>query len=910
MNRFKNTLFIVLLSLITFSLKAQNIYPYLHAATPNSIYITWKTSNVSTESLVEYGTSPGNLTQQVNGTTEIWSDQGYPNNYYYHIVHLTNLDPNTEYYYTVTSGTQNSQEYSFKTLPNPGMASSADGHVRFLVFGDNQIKSQPRFDTLMVQAKRKCVEKFGNDINDAITSILMVGDQVDVGTLDHYEFVHFAKSKYLSPEFSISTVVGNHETYGTLGMNAYYDHFFYDSLSYQGIYSGNENYYAYQAGNALIINLSTEHTGAQQFNWLQSVVNATNADATVSWIITLAHRPYQAEQYVGDISTWIRNTVMPFLATSPKFALHFGAHHHLYARGQLREQAAYHVISGGSAWDQYWGMGSETDFDDVQKTISQWAYQLVDIDVAANTMDVEVYAVGSIYGHKNNQLIDKFHRKLGLEAPLTPAIVHNFEDSLDLPLIVSSSNFVSNAGELLNSSQFQVSQSSTFSILEKNVYRDFENLFGPAGSPDTSQNLNLGVNILNLEIAAGQLPIGWHYIRVRHRDQNLNWSLWSSIDSFYVASGIVLDPSLALDQSVYELSDTIFASYSNGPGLPTDWIGIYALNDVPGGPPATSWDYVSGVSGILPFQLTVPGQYFAAFFTNDGYTEIAPRVYFYIGPKPVVTTNQSMYASGMEVTVSYTSAPAFSGDWIGVYKVGQDPLSIAPVQMALVTSGLTAGDKIFAGLTDGYYFTNYFLNGGYSEPGDRAYFQVGDTITQLFIDQSIYNIGEYITATWIDAPGLPKDWIGIFDSLANPQVDPLISYTYFEGQTTGTKVLQDTVLPQNTGSYFISIFTNDSYTEVSNRRYFRVIDTLTQVSELNGNTPVKIFPNPSNSQFNIQCIYPIEKIELLNSNGQVVFATRNISDQKFSLISHQLPPGVYQLKVFTRMTYVLKIVVE
>lgn len=910
MHRLKNFVLVAFITFISVNLNAQSIYPYLHAATPNSIYITWKTSNLSTQSLVEYGINAGSLTQQTNGTTEIWSDQGYPNNYYYHVVHLTNLQPNTEYYYKVTTGTLSSQEYSFKTLPNPGMASTTDGHIRFLVFGDNQIKSQPRFDTLMVEAKRKCQEKFGQDINNAITSILMVGDQVDVGTLDHYEFVHFDKSKYLSPLLSISTVVGNHETYGTLGMNAYYNHFYYDSLAYQNIYSGNESYYAYQAGNTLIINLSTEQTSAQQFTWLQNVVNAANNDPTVTWIITLAHRPYQAEQYVGDISTWIRNTVMPFMSTSPKSVLHFGAHHHLYARGQLKNNPIYHVISGGSAWDQYWGMGTETDFDDVQKTISQWAYQLVDIDVINNTLDVEVYSVGSIYGQKENQLIDHFHRKLNLAAPQTPNIIHNFTDSLDLPLTLSSSAFASTVAEELNSTQFQVSQSTAFSVLEKDIYRDFENLFGPAGSPDTSANINLGVNILDYTIPTGQLPIGRHYVRVRHRDQNLNWSSWSVTDSFYVESGLVLDPTLSLDNTVYLLNDTIYTSYSNGPGLSTDWIGIYGINDTPGNVTSTAWNYTSGTSGILNFQINTPGQYYAAFFTNDGYTEIAPRVNFYVGPKPVVTTTQTMYPTASNVVVNYTSAPAFQADWIGVYKVGQDPQQLAAVQVALVTAGQSSGVKTFAGLADGYYFASYFLNGTNAEPSDRAYFQVGDTITQLFIDQSIYNVGEYITATWIDAPGIPKDWIGIFDSLANPQFDPLISYAYFNGQTAGTKTLTDTLLPQNPGSYFISIFTNDSYTEVSNRRYFRVIDSLALTPEINGNSPVKVFPNPSNSQFNIQCVYPIEKMELLNNSGQVVFATRNVNNQKFSLVSHQLPRGVYHLKVYTRMTYTLKIVVE
>ena len=906
----KNLICLLTVVLSSYYAAAQTVFPYLSSVTPNSIFITWKTSN-QTQSLVEYGNVSGLLTNQVNGNCAIWSDNGYPNNYYYHTVKLTGLLPNTKYFYKVTSGSFTSQEYSFRTLPLPGNATSANGHLRFLVFGDNQIKSQPRFDTMMVQAKRKITEKFGNNFNDSITSILMVGDQVDVGTLDHYENVHFSKSKYLSPYFSISTVVGNHETYGTLGMSAYYNHFNYDSLNYQGISAGNEDYYAYQAGNVLFINLNTESTTAAQFSWLQSVINAANSDNTVDWIVSLAHRPYQAEQYVGDISTWIRNTVVPFLKTSPKYALHFGAHHHIYARGQLKENPVYHVISGGTAWDQYWGMATEQDFDDVQKTISQWGYQIVDIDVVNNVMDVETYSCGSIYNYRNNVLIDKFHRKLGLENPETPTISSVFPDSVELPLTINSSAFVSNADELLNTTEFQVSQTDLFTTLELDVLRDFENLYGSAGNPDSSTDQNLGVNILNYTIDSGEVPNGWHYVRARHRDRNLNWSNWSPIDSFLVVGSVLSDPILSLDQISYELSDTINASYANGPGIATDWIGIYAIEDQPGNVSSTTWSYVNGTSGVLDFQLTQPGQYFSAFFTNDGYTEIAPRVYFYAGPIPVVTTDTSIYALSDTVHVYVENAPGFTNDWVGVYKVGQTPGTTASISWQY-TNGESIDSLDFTGLPKGYYFANYFLQDEFQEAGERVYFQVGDSITQLFIDNSIYNLGEYITATWLDGPGITKDWLGIFNALDNPQTDPLISYTYFDGLPAGTKVLQDTALPTSPGNYFISLFTNDSYTEVSNRCYFTVVDTtiVALPKDVDGNSPVKIYPNPSSGNAIIECVYPIEKLEVMNSAGQVVFKTRNVNDQHFTLLNQQLPPGVYFIRIYTRMTYTLKLVVE
>ena len=67
----------------------------------------------------------------------------------------------------------------------------------------------------------------------------------------------------------------------------------------------------------------------------------------------------------------------------------------MYARGQLRDSAMYHIISGAASWDQFWGQSTEVDFDDVQKTIDYWAYQIVDLDLQARRMEVECYAIGS-----------------------------------------------------------------------------------------------------------------------------------------------------------------------------------------------------------------------------------------------------------------------------------------------------------------------------------------------------------------------------------------------------------------------------------------------------------------------------------------------------------------------------------
>ncbi|MCW4468977.1 fibronectin type III domain-containing protein [Flavobacterium sp. MFBS3-15] len=908
--------YLFLMVLCGIGVKAQTLFPYLQAPSQTSIYVNWKTSS-NPESIVEYGTSADALTNIVNGTNTVMSDTGYPANYFYHTVQVTGLTANTKYYYRIRTGNDTSAVYSFKTLPLPGQAATADGHLRFLVLGDNQMRNEPRFDSLVSAAKRKIAEKWGseNDPADNIALTVMVGDQVDVGTLDHYENVHFKKNKGLSGYLPIQTLVGNHETYGTLAMQAYYDHYILDGMSYQGISSGTENYYANQVGNTLFIAMDTEHTSAAQLAWVAQVVEAADNDATVDWIISLGHRPYQAEQYVGDISPWVRNNAMPLLTASSKHILHIGAHHHLYHRGQLKNTPTYQIISGGVAWDQYWGMAVEQNFDDVQKTISNWIYQIIDIDVNNGTFDVEAYSIGSVYQWKNNQLMDEFHRYLGLEAPAQPQITNQLNgNDVELPLTLETTTYATESGQELNSTQFMIGKTQDFSIIEKDVYRDYEDLFGPVGTQvDSTANINLNVDITKLTLASGDMPNGQYFVKARHRDRNLNWSEWSEVKSFNIINSTFANTLIQLDTLAYLPNTPIIVSFSDTPGNSTDWIGLYRNDQTPGSAsPSQLWAYTGGqVSGTHTFTngLTQPGWYYAALFENDGYTEIADRIYFYVGPNVVLTTSQPAYQTGETVTVNFIDAPHLAQDWIGIYKVGHVPGQVNSTDWDYVTSA--QGSFTYSGLADGYYYAQYLLQDGYNAVGEKAFFQIGTMITQLAINKTVYNLNENIIATWTDAPGIIKDWIGIYHEGDEPNVDPLVSYTYFDGQPEGTMALPEDKLPTEPGGYFIVIFTDDSYNEVSNRISFQVDNTAGN-EEWQGQDALIVYPNPAKAgeRTFIKSKYRIDQIDMFDMTGNLFYTSKNVEDYNFSLINQSLPTGTYILKVHSNKVYTVKIIVN
>ncbi|MDH6253113.1 hypothetical protein M2347_002840 [Chryseobacterium sp. H1D6B] len=894
----------------------QALFPYLQNPAPNSMIVNWKTSS-NNETTVLYGNSPSNLNVTVTGSTNIFSDTGYNNNYYYHTAKIVNLQPNTKYYYKIKTGTSESAVYNFRTLPLPGQPVTADGKIRFLIMGDNQIKAEPRYDTLTLNAFKKLKQKFGagSDPSDNVALTFMVGDQVDVGTLDHYENVHFKKNINLSPYLPIQTTVGNHETYGTMGMNSYYAHFYIDEIKYKNISSGNENYYAQQAGNVLFISLSSEHTGAAQQTWLQQILDAANNDSTVDWIISLSHRPYQAEQYVGDISTWVRNNAVPMMTASPKYLMHVGAHHHLYHRGQLKNTPNYQLISGGVAWDQYWGMSTEQDFDDVQKTLTDWTYQIVEVDVANGKVDVECYSIGGVYTKKNNELIDTFHRYKNQQKPAKPSITNTFSAPIGLPLTLNGSAFSSPNAELLNTTQFLVSKAADFSVIEKEFYRDYENWFGQDGAPDKTKNLNAGVDITKVTFPANSISNGIYYVKTRYRDRNLEWSDWSDVKQFEITGSVVSNPTFALDASEYLPSTEIKAVYTGGPGNLKDWVGIYKKGQTPASSVAQSFLYTNGQTAgtaVFPNGLVNKGQYFAGFFANDGYSEITPRKNFYVGPKVQLQATADTYPVGGTVKINFSNGPNLVKDWIGIYKMGQTPGTNTSATYQYVTTA--SGLLNFTGLPKGYYFAQYFLEDGYTAIGEKVFFKVGDIVTELWINKPVYALGENITASWTDSPGIIKDWLGIYPQSIQLPDDNFVSYTYFDGITQGTKAINGAGLPVTPGNYYMVMFTNDSYTEVSNRVQFQVSSPTLGTDEVKNSTQknVILYPNPTKpgQPTFIKSDYPIDKIELVSASGELLYESKNIQNQRFSLVNENLPKGVYFVKVHTRKLFTLKLIIQ
>jgi len=806
---------------------APGIRPYLQGMRPDAIWISWHTIAESS-GVIDWGLTADSLTNSLTTFTDTTLGDGYR----YHAARLTNLAPATRYYYRVRNGATASEVFNFRT---PMADGTKAGRIRILVAGDNQAYiPERRHEKLLGCAKNKIEQMYGVPFEEAINLVIAPGDLVDKGIMLHYRELHFRQCGLISPFVPIMTAVGNHELYSDPELVNYRKLFKYAELNYAGIISPDPLvYYAYKVGSICFIHTSSEpeHVSPVQTNWIRQLVDALKADDTTDLCVSVVHRPYRAARPIGDTSAWFANQIMPMLAETEKHVLTISGHHHYYNRGQTRDWPIYHMISGGTASTQDWSplsYDNQAPYDEVQKTIFNWAWQVIEFDLATRTMEVRAFseahgrfpeAVRWTTRGYNSRPIDFFRRRLGVAAPVKPSIANVFNGPVNHPVVLTSHPFAATTGESLNSTWFQVAVDAAFIHLRLNRLRDVEKIFGDTGLPDLEPvDAHSRLDILACTVPEN-LPAGNYHARVRHRDTNAMWSAWSDVRSFQITAAISTAPKISMAKASHAPEEEVAVAYENAPGDAGNWIGIFRKGDIPGAALASDQQYVAGTHGIITFNKNLlPGEWFTGFFASGGHAELAPRVAFRIGAPTALSPSKENFAEGETVRLNLSNAPGGSKDWIGIYRVDQNPGSSACLAWQYAAA---SGDKDFIYLKKGYYYAVLMSDDGYDEISSRTRFSVGSLIAQVGMAATKIGDKELIKVNFSKGPGLPKDWIGLYQDGDVPGLHPEISQLYFSGTTSGQVTFDLPDLPA--GRYWVAMFTNDTYTEASSRLYFDVI---------------------------------------------------------------------------------------
>jgi hypothetical protein len=301
--------------------------PYLQMPAADGMTIRWQTLAV-VKGAVRYGTAPDKLERRAEGVADT-----------IHEVRLTNLIPDTTYYYSVDKAV-----YSFRTSPQSG----AGRPVRLWVQGDPGVANP-----ITMQGRDAAMQWAAAHPRDGLPPIdlwLTTGDNAYRSGKDR-EFQQHLFDAYpkLLPSVPYLPVYGNHDA----RRNAFYPLFtFPEHGEAGGLPSGTEHYFAIDYGSVHLIFLDSEDgdlgAGSVMLQWLKQDLAATQQP----WIIALMHHPaytrgsHDSDKYAdsGGRMRKVRKQILPLLEQGGVDLALFG-HSHVYERSHLM---ACHYGNSGS----------------------------------------------------------------------------------------------------------------------------------------------------------------------------------------------------------------------------------------------------------------------------------------------------------------------------------------------------------------------------------------------------------------------------------------------------------------------------------------------------------------------------------------------------------------------------------
>lgn len=293
--------------------------PYLQVLTPNSVIISWQT-DIFTNTKIHFGTSVESLTfEKIESADEKIN----------HEIKISDLIPNTKYFYSVEGPSKGTAEQYFITAPEIG----SKDPVRIWVisdFGQTSSKdNERRVETVSVW------KKFNGD-NPHADFVISLGDQTEDDTrfqLQHNFFNQLENVLKVSP---IYTVEGNHDNHDNLAN--YYSTFSHPIKGEAGgVASGTDDYYSFDYANIHIVVLSTEINdfgGGMQEEWLKNDLENNKQD----WLIACMHRPMHSgghhKSNIDKTAEMARKYWLPILEDHG-VDLVLQGHNHQYERSYL-----------------------------------------------------------------------------------------------------------------------------------------------------------------------------------------------------------------------------------------------------------------------------------------------------------------------------------------------------------------------------------------------------------------------------------------------------------------------------------------------------------------------------------------------------------------------------------------------
>lgn len=350
------------------------LIPWLQNVTPTGITVMWRADTIYESAEVQYGEE--RFTNAMDATLEV-----LPDSLLIYSARIENLRPTTEYIYRIKRDGRYSEEYSFRTAPEPGTSD-----FRFYVMGDN--RSCP--DIWERVAEQILLDVESNPERNS-TFIINLGDIVCYGNRPESYFTElFEPAGELFANVPLYIAFGNHEDMNTAVsdscLHCLFDH------------PGDEKWYSFDYGSLHISSLAlwAEEgiSSGEQIEWFQNDMELAAEDMVRPWIIPIMHvLPWSLNGRGGFVNPLplFRRILHPILARSG-VQIAFGGHNHAYTRYEAIDGINYITSAGGGG--PLNSANHEPAWQGGTLAMSDSVYHYAAVDVYDDSLCIDIIDIG------------------------------------------------------------------------------------------------------------------------------------------------------------------------------------------------------------------------------------------------------------------------------------------------------------------------------------------------------------------------------------------------------------------------------------------------------------------------------------------------------------------------------------
>ncbi len=558
------------------SVGAQSIVvkPYIQNVSPTQAYIMWETDD-NGQGTVVWGLTPFSLTN-----TTISTSQNGSGNSRIHTALIPGLTPSTKYYYRVRTASGNTTiVYNFKSSPTKASEES----IRLVAMSDMQrdFSNTNVFKDLIEKGVIPTIKDQNNsELSELVDGLIIPGDLVPTGGIyQDWENYFFNPSDSLTTATPIYPVPGNHE-YFLNGLSNFIKYF---NLPTNGTPGNLEEWWYKDVSNTRIIGLNSNSGGGDQdvqLIWLQSVLDDACNDPTVDFVFAQVHHPYKSELWIPgelDFTGEIIELLENFTEACTKPSIHFFGHTHAYSRGQSKDHKHLwvNVATAGGNID-YWGEHANADYAEFVKSEDEYGFVVVDVEAGANPeFTLKRYSTGDESTTLNNELHDQISIRRYEQQPSKPVGLFPSNEAVNgACLLLKANRFADPTNDSHQAAQWQIADLDT--DFENNIvydsWKQSENWYNEV-------NLQAGDDLTDERVEITLGPNQLYYWRVRYRDEHLEWSPWSDIETFTtldnstidITGNLILNPDA--EAGTNNWSGDIESVVSNGCGTVPSYAG-------------------------------------------------------------------------------------------------------------------------------------------------------------------------------------------------------------------------------------------------------------------------------------------------------------------------------------------------